>query len=82
MVNTTSKTLDQVVFTIIQCDKATLDNIIWHNRLVHPHFRMLQNVLLDIDKTCSHNCDTNLCGACKLGKLYRLSSTHKHERSR
>lgn len=94
MINATPESHDQVVciptilvpssitpikFLTIECNKVTLDSIIWHNKLSHPHFFVLKQILLEIDEPCFRSSETDMCGACKLSKLHRLPFTHIHE---
>ena len=52
----------------------------WHNRLGHPHFRVLQNILNKYGLTLTHKISHLHCEACRTSKSHKLPfniSVHK-----
>ena len=48
---------------------------LWHNRLGHPHYEVLNSVMKLCNVPTPNKFFTDFCSACCLGKAHRLPST-------
>ncbi|KAK1434088.1 hypothetical protein QVD17_11006 [Tagetes erecta] len=54
---------------------------IWHQRLGHPHHRLLQSMLSNYHLPVSNNLSSSFCNSCHMGKSTKLSLNNSSFRS-
>lgn len=52
-----------------------------HDRLNHPHFSMIQDIVNSMNKVLKPNTRPKWCSACQLAKSHRLLMSNVHVRS-